>query len=96
MYTYQELWAKASKLYGAVIAPTTFRRWIEEFCLLDIQSTYEFSEADCVCELAQIARRYPKGSPRIKQTFRKKMEEHNATERSPKGPSSAGKRIKGH
>lgn len=95
MYTYQELWAKASKLYGAVIAPTTFRRWVEEFCLLDIQSTYDFPEADCVCELAQIARRYPKGSPRIKQTFRKRMKEHNATKRRSESPSSARSRIEG-
>jgi hypothetical protein len=95
MTTYQELWAKASKQYGGVIPPTTFRRWIEDFCLLDIQSTYQPSEAECVIELAKIARRFPKGSPKVKQTFRKRMEAiANGTERSAERAASAvGARV---
>jgi hypothetical protein len=98
MITYQELWAKASKHYGGFIPPTTFRRWIEDFCLLDIQSDYQPSEAECVVELAKIARRFPKGSPKVKQTFRKRMEATaNGTERSAERAASAvGTRIQTH
>ena len=41
MLTYQELWEKACKSYGQVISPPTFRRWVNEACLLPIQPTYE-------------------------------------------------------
>jgi hypothetical protein len=75
MTSYQELWAKTSKAYGGFIPPSTFRRWVVDFCLLEAQSVYEPDEVGWVLELAQIARRFPKGSPKIKEVLHKKMKE---------------------
>ena len=44
MLTYQEFGAKACKSYGDFIAPTTFRRWVTDACLLPIKATYEPDE----------------------------------------------------
>jgi hypothetical protein len=74
MLTYEELWGKACKTYGQFIPPTTFRDWITQFCLLSVRDVYESSEAFWVIELAKIARRHPKGSPKIKKTLHAKME----------------------
>lgn len=74
MLTHQELWAKTCKTYGIFIPPTTFRDWIKA-CLLDIKGLYPEEESYWVLELAKIARRYPKGSPRIKKQLYKNMRE---------------------
>ncbi|NJN48628.1 MAG: hypothetical protein HC805_00960 [Alkalinema sp. RL_2_19] len=73
MTTYQELWAKTCRVYGAFIPPTTFRRWVEDMALLEIQATYEANEVYWVIEFAQLARRFPKGSPRPKQLLHQRM-----------------------
>jgi hypothetical protein len=77
MLTYQELWEMACMTYGQFITPPTFRRWVSDACLLPIQSTYEPNEIHWVMEWIKIAKRFPKGSPRAKETFHKLMKEAN-------------------
>jgi hypothetical protein len=75
MLTYQEFWAKACKSYGDFIAPTTFRRWVTDACLLPIKATYEPDEILWMNEWVTIAKRFPKGSPMAKKHFHQRMRE---------------------
>lgn len=69
MITQIELWGKASKVYGAFIPQTTFRRWVTDVCLLPIKREYSKTESYWVIEWCKIASQYPKGSPIAKQQF---------------------------
>jgi hypothetical protein len=76
-----ELWDRASKVYGAFIPQTTFRRWVTDVCLLPLKREYNDQESQWLLEWCKIASQYPKGSPIAVRYFRSLLTENstNAT-----------------
>lgn len=73
--THLELWTKAGSVYGQFIPDSTFRDWIQKFCLLEVKAEYEKTEVYWILKLSEIARELPKGSPRIKKKLHQMMRE---------------------
>jgi hypothetical protein len=75
MQTYNDLWGQTSRALGYIVPTSTFRRWLTDYCLLDIKAEYSDAEVTTVEKLAELARSVPRSSPKLKQKLHQLMRE---------------------